>query len=262
MPNTSVDYKTVIDFMVSSGKRLVTRAGKIKDIGITKKDLTEEDLAIERGLKEIIIGFGGNPVVYAEEENDIFNQSDDLWVIDPISGTHRFIKGESHYSIVVCHLINHKAVFAAVYDPSVEELYTAYVGKGAFLNNSPIHVSKQSSKIIIRPSMFWKDPDAVSRLENLLQEKALENNSYSMAVNYCKVAKGEVDGVVALTKDSFTEFDGKLIIAEAGGRFTNINGTDDIQPTDRVFVGGNIKIYAELLPLARQALLLEPIDQT
>ena len=255
MPNETANYQKVIDFMLLSGQRLLTRAGKIKDIGITKADLTEEDLAIERGLKAIVVGFGGKPTVYAEEENGVFNQSDDLWVIDPISGTHRFIKGESHYSIVVCHLINHKPVFAAVYDPSAEELYTAYVGKGAFLNGVPIHVSQACSKIIIRPSMFWKDPDAVSRLENLLQEKILENNTYSMAVNYCKIAKGEVDGVVALTKDSFPEFAGGFIIKEAGGKFTNADDSEDIKPTDRVFIGGNLKTHSELLPLVQQALL-------
>lgn len=254
MPNEVVNYQRVIDFIISSGQRLLTRAGKIKDIGITKTDLTEEDLAIERGLKEIIVGFGGNPTVYAEEENDVFNGSDDLWVIDPISGTHRFIKGESHYAIVVCHLIDHKPVFAAVYDPSVKELFTAYAGKGAFFNGLPIHVSRTDAKIIVRPSMFWKDPDAVDRLKNLLREKVLENNSYSMAVNYCAVAKGEADGVVALTKDSFPEFAGGFIIKESGGRFTNIKGSEDIKPTDRVFIGGNLKIYSELLPLVKKAL--------
>jgi len=258
MSDETANYQKVIDFMLLSGQRLLKRAGKIKDIGITKKDLTEEYLAIERGLKEIVVGFGGEPTVYAEEENDVFNAATDLWVIDPISGTHRFIKGEPHYSIVVCHLVNHKPIFAAVYDPSAEELYTAYVGKGAFLNGAPIHVSQACSKIIIRPSMFWKDPDAVRRLEELLSEKNLKNNTYSMAVNYCAVAKGEDDGVVALTKDSFPEFAGNLIIKEAGGKFTNIEGSVDIKPTDRVFIGGNIKAYAELLPLVRRALLEKP----
>ncbi len=254
MSNEVVSYQKVIDFIVSSGQRLLARAGKIKDIGITKSDLTEEDLVIERGLKETVVGFGGNPTVYAEEENDVFNKSPDLWVIDPISGTHRFIKGESHYAIVISHLVNHKTVFAAVYDPSVKELYTAYLGKGAFLNSAPIRVSLSATNIIIRPSMFWKDPDAVERIKNLLQKKSLENNEYSMAVNYCKVAKGEADCVVALTKDAFPEYAGGFIIKEAGGKFTNIEGSDDLKPTDRVFVGGNLKIYNELPPLVKKAM--------
>lgn len=252
------NYQKVIDFMLLSGQRLLRRAGKIKDIGITKKDLTEEDLAIERGLKDVIIDFGGNPTVYAEEENDVFKASDDLWVIDPISGTHRFIKGEPHYAIVICRLIKHTPVFAAVYDPSVKELYTAFADKGAYLNGTSMHVSQDSSKVIIRSSMLWKDLEVVKRLKRLVHTKELEDNTYSTAVNYCMVACGKADGIVAFTKDSFPEFAGSLIIKEAGGKFTNIDGFADILPTDRVFVGGNIKVYNELLPLAKLSLLKKP----
>lgn len=65
--------------MLVSGKRLAGRVGNIADIGITKKYLTEEDLAIERGFKNIINSFGDNHVLYAEEENDVFKNSDNLW---------------------------------------------------------------------------------------------------------------------------------------------------------------------------------------
>jgi myo-inositol-1(or 4)-monophosphatase len=254
MSKEAINYQKVIDFIVLSGQRLSTRAGKIKDIGITKSDLTEEDLAIERGLKEIVVGFGGNPTVYAEEENDVFNESDDLWVIDPISGTHRFIKGESHYSIVVSHFINHKPVFAAVYDPSVKELFTAHEGKGSFLNGNPIRISQGVSKVTIRPSTGWKDPISVEKVKSLLIEKRLTSNTYSIAVNYCDVARGKVDGIVVLQKDTFPEFAGGLIIREAGGKLTNLEGSEDIKPTDRIFIGGNLKTYHELLPLVRKAM--------
>jgi fructose-1,6-bisphosphatase/inositol monophosphatase family enzyme len=67
-----IDYKRITDFMLDSGKRILAKAGNIKDIGITKKDLTEEDLAIERGFKEIIQSFGPEHILFAEEENAIF----------------------------------------------------------------------------------------------------------------------------------------------------------------------------------------------
>src|SRR5579863_94873 len=111
------EYQKIIDFMLVSGKRLIQRTGNIKDIGITKTDLTEEDLAIERGFKEIISSFEGEHVLYAEEEHDVFKNADSIWVADPISGTANFIQGKPYYSIVITHLINHKAVFAAVYNP-------------------------------------------------------------------------------------------------------------------------------------------------
>jgi hypothetical protein len=75
-----------------------------------------------------------------------------------------------------------------------------------------------------------------------------------MAINYCGVACGRYDGVISLSKDSFPEFAGDLIIQEAGGRFTNIEGEDNIKPTDRIFIGGNKKCYDELFPLVKQVL--------
>jgi myo-inositol-1(or 4)-monophosphatase len=249
------NYKKILEFMQDAGGRLREKAGKVADIGITKSDLTEEDLSIERGVKEIISQFPGQHLLYAEEENDSFFEAENIWVVDPISGTHNFIEGLPHYSIVIAHVQNQKTVFAAVYDPTVNELFTAYLGKGAFLNNQPIKVSNESSKIILRPSLAWKEPKVIERATELLKDYEAENNRYSMAVNYCAVACGRADGVVAFTKDTFPEFAGALIIHEAGGIFTNVDGRDDILPNDRVFVGAsNETLHKDLLGITKQAI--------
>jgi myo-inositol-1(or 4)-monophosphatase len=247
----AIDYQKVIAFVLESGKRLVARAGNIADIGISKKDLTEEDLAIERGFKEIVSGFGADHVLYAEEENDIFQKSENIWVVDPISGTHNLIEGKPHYAVVISHLVHHKPVFAAVYDPSVDELFTAQLGKGAFLNGAPIRVSTLASKIIIRVSAAWKKPELVEKVTTALAHFAVEDNRYSMAVNYCAVASGRAGGIIAFTKDSFPEFAGSLIVQEAGGMFTNVKGDSVISPDDRIFVGGNSKVYERLLSITQ-----------
>ncbi|OGF03870.1 MAG: hypothetical protein A3H14_02540 [Candidatus Doudnabacteria bacterium RIFCSPLOWO2_12_FULL_49_8] len=255
-----IDYHKIIDFRVASGKRLATRAGNIVDIGITKVHLTEEDLAIERGLQNIIASFGTNHILYAEEEHDLFQNSDNLWVVDPISGTSGFIKGAPNsYSIVISHLVNHMTVFAAVYNPTADELFTAFAGKGAFLNNRPIKVSQAHSKVILRPSIAWKRPEVIEKVANLLSGYMVENNWNSIAVEYCAVACGRVDGIATFTKDAFPEFAGGFIIQEAGGKFTNIEGATNINPSDRVFVGGNPEFYDELFTLIKTGSNLKKI---
>lgn len=241
--------------MVASGKRLTTKTGHIADIGITKVDLTEEDLAIERGFKEIIMAFDGEHTLYAEEENDFYQPTENIWVVDPISGTHNFIKGLPHYTIVITHLVNHQAVFAAVYDPSADELFTAYAGQGAFLNGQPIKVSQNSANnVIYRKSSQWQDLEAAKLVLDSLSGYQIENKRCSMAANYSWIACGRFDGIVAFTKDAFPEYAGSLIIKEAGGIFTNLEGKADILPTDRIFVAGNKKTYDELLALAQKAI--------
>jgi len=242
-------YNHIIKYVVLSGNRLVKKSGSIKDIGITKKDLTVEDLRIERGLKKIINDYDNSHFFCAEEENYNFKNVKNVWMVDPISGTRAFIKGTHHYGISVAHLIDGKVVFAVVYDPSVKELFTAYLGKGAYLNNKPIKVSKSKNnlRILYYCSSDWKGNISYRKMFNKLSKyKFLYRNANSTAVNYCYVACGRYDGILSLAKDPFPEMAGSLIIREAGGKFVNRKGDEDIKFNDRVFVGGNEFAFSEL----------------
>jgi myo-inositol-1(or 4)-monophosphatase len=248
-------YKKIIDKVLASGKRLRERAGKIRDIGITKRDLTEEDIRIERELKEIINEFNPEHGFYAEEENADFFQAEDVWVADPISGTKIFINGSPHYGIVVSHLHNQKVQFAVVYDPSVGELYTAYRSKGAFLNDQRIilpQIIAEKPKIIFNLSAGWKDHVLAEKIEKVLNAYNLSKVAGSFAVKECWVAHGKFNGVVTLAKDTFPQFASSLIIKEAGGILTNLAGEEDIRPDDRVFIGGDRATHSKLLPLVRE----------
>lgn len=248
------NYQKILDFMIVSGKRLVTRAGKIADIGISKQDLTEEDIAIERGFKEIVSQFGPDHVLYGEEENDMFQSSDNVWTVDPISSTSSFIAGLPHYSIVIAHLVKGEAVFAAVYDPAVDEMFTAFKNKGAFLNGQPIKTSNSNKNLIFMESAAWKHPQIIATAKDVLKGYGLEKNKFSFAVNYCWTACGRFDGVASFTKDSFPEFAGGFILREAGGQFTNRDGRSDIEASDRIFIGGNKQVYEDIFPKLTEAI--------
>jgi myo-inositol-1(or 4)-monophosphatase len=242
-------YTEIIEYVITSGKRLVRKAGKIKDIGIRKKYLTEEDIRIEKELKKIIHHYDPQHGFFAEEQNDIFINKENVWVVDPISGTRAFIKGLPHYGIVVSHIWNQKIMFALIFDPSVNELFTAYHDRGAYLNNSKIKILNrrhQNLRIIFQFSDIWKDDSVVKKIFSVLSNFDLSRNYNSHAVNYCHVACGRYDGVISLTKDSFTEFAGSLIVKEGGGIFTNLYGNETINPADRVFIAGENATYKKL----------------
>jgi myo-inositol-1(or 4)-monophosphatase len=242
-------YKKIIEQIVSSGKRIREKSGKIQDIGVTKKNLTEEDIKIERELKQIIKEFNPKHEFYAEEESENFLDAEDVWVIDPISGTHVFINGLPHYGIVAAHVHNHEVQFAAVYDPSMDDLYTAYRNKGAYLNGQKISVKDTVSeppKIIFTLSLGWKDIASARKIFYELSNLELYRVPGSSAVNDSLVACGKYNGVVCFAKDSFPSFASSLMIKEAGGIFTNINGEENIQPSDRVFIGGDKETYQKL----------------
>jgi len=246
------EYQQVIAYMLTAGKRIKEKAGQIEDIGVKKQYLTEEDIAIERGFTNLISKFNGDHLVFAEEENFDFKESDDIWAIDPISATSAFIGGLPHYSIVCSHLHKGEVVFAAVYDPSVNEFFTAIKGKGAFLNGNKINVSNRGEKsILFNLSRKWFNRPEGKELWSKQYDLNVYRNSNSFAVNYCWVAAGRCNGIIAVTKDSFPEFAGKLIIEEAGGIFTNKRKDKNINQADRIFVGGDKSTYNELMELIR-----------
>jgi len=252
------DYQKIIDFMVESGKRLVTKSGRIADIGVTKQFLTEEDIRIERGLKEIIESFGDKHILFAEEENDFVSETDDLWVVDPISGTESFIKGTELYTIAVAHTHQGILQFAAVYHPAKDDLYTAYLGGGAYLNGQPIRVNDQPEDVKIELRISWRSRAAgwQDKIKPLLSPYEIFQYDYarSIALSYCDLASGKTDGLISNTKDCFPEFAGNLIVREAGGQFTNLAGNPNMNPADRIFVGAkNKKLHEELLRLTREA---------
>jgi myo-inositol-1(or 4)-monophosphatase len=258
-PDDQAQYQKILDFMKEAGKRLVKVSGKIADIGVTKQFLTAEDLRIERGLGEIIKSFGDDHVLFAEEENDVIKEADDFWVVDPISGTESFIKGEGRYTIAVSHIHRGVGQFAAVYYPTADKFYTAYLGQGARLNGRLIKVKKSDTskpQVILRVSKTWKDQDVVDKLRDLLVKYELVSygGSDSMAISYCDVAEGFNNGIISFNKDCFPQFACGLIIREAGGEFTNLAGSSNLKPTDRVFIGGAKEIHPQLFSLVKEAL--------
>ncbi len=250
-------YNDITNYLVESGKRIKTKAGQIEDIGVTKKYLTHEDLAIENGLKDIIKNYNSNHQFFAEEENDVFKEADDIWISDPISGTRAFVNGLAHYGMAIAHVHKGKVQFSAVYDPSVDDLYTAYRGEGAFFNNTPLIIKEtdEKPKVQFQLASTRKDEKAAVEIFTHLSSKFNLYRTYSsQAINYCHVAKGIYSGMVCFAKDSFADFASSLIIQEAGGVFTNIEGESNIKQSDRTFVAGDKNIHKELLSIVRKVI--------
>ena len=246
-------YREIIDYVCSQKQRLNDLSGRIADVGVKKQYLTEEDVRIERELKEIILRNDPKHFVYAEEENDTLPQGDDIWVIDPISGTKQFIAGNPNYAVVLSHLHFNRPVFSLVYHPVKDNIFFAVRNGGVFLNNERIivrdNVDKDKVRVLFKPSIYWKDQDEIEKIMNILKKNFMvERLEGSMALGYCALAKGEYDGMVTLTKDIFPEMAGSLIVEEAGGSFTNFKG-EKINFEDRKFILGNSKTHKKLLEL-------------
>jgi len=222
----------------------------LPDIGVKKRFLTEEDLRIERDLARLVAEYFPGDGFFAEEENDQLPREPEYWVCDPISGTRTFLTGLAHFGIAVARVCHGAPTFAAVHDPTMDELFTARAGGGTRLNGGPVRVTtgpgQDGPRVLFNLTYGYRDPAEARRVWSALLPFDVYRNTSSFGVNYGHVASGRYDAFVSLTKDAFPEVPGSLLVREAGGVFECRGGAPEVEPGERRFLGGAPWLVDEL----------------
>lgn len=243
------DYNSIIRLTQEAGDTIKTHAGNVSTRLTAKQWTTELDLEVENKLKEAVKKFGENHIIYAEEDNYTFQHSEDIWVVDPISHTFAFIHGLPHYAIVISHIHKGEVSFACIYDPSTQETFTAFKGKGSYLNDKKLHVSEATNGLCILyeavPVANWT-LEHNAKLFTRLMKIGWVKMYGSAGLHYAYVAAGRADACVCTNKDTFPEFAGKLLVEEAGGIFTDFKG-EKLTHDSRGIIASNGKIHQKLL---------------
>jgi myo-inositol-1(or 4)-monophosphatase len=207
-----------------NGNRQISYKGAINLV-------TEMDRISERTVVETILGTFSDHGILAEEEAQIKNSSDYLWIIDPLDGTTNYAHGYPSFSVSIGLEFSGDIIIGVVYDPMRDELFSAARGQGAFLNGQPIAVSR--TEILIRSLLATGFPydRAVSKENNLDYFSALImasqeiRRSGSAALDMCAVAAGRLDGYWELKLCPWDVAAGSLIVREAGGTVSDFTGT-------------------------------------
>jgi myo-inositol-1(or 4)-monophosphatase len=146
-----------------------------------------------------------------------------------------------------------------VYDPNLDELFTAEKGRGAFLNKKPIRVSNASTLIESMlvtgfPYTVRENPDnAVQHFTNFLMEAQAVRRLGSAALDICYVAAGRFDGFWEVSLNPWDVAAGFVIVREAGGRYTDFHGQPSTVYTKRVLVS-NGAIHGKLAEVLQRGL--------
>ena len=210
------------------------------------KDLvTEADVASQRRILEIL--FAARPDDYFLGEEDLTDQSDlpaldrmvsgdtDLseleycWVIDPLDGTANYVHKLQTYSVSIALLHFGEPVVAAVYDPVMDDCYSATQGEGARVNGSAIGSSgcEDLQRSLIAASFtagVERGSPEVDRWVEMLYECQALRRLGSAALNLCYVAQGCLDGYWATSVKIWDIAAGVLVVREAGGSITAVDG--------------------------------------
>ncbi|MGA0611951.1 inositol monophosphatase family protein [Caldimonas sp. KR1-144] len=240
---------------------LINRAAlDIERVQVTAKShndfVTEVDQAAEQAVIETLLTAYPGHGILAEESGRAHGakDSDYLWIIDPLDGTTNFIHGFPVYAVSIALSFRGQIQQAVVYDPSRNDLFYASKGRGAFLNDRRIRVSKRTRMLecLIGTGFPFRKGDNFKRYLKMFEEVSSAcaglRRPGAAALDLCYVAAGYYDGFFETGLSPWDCAAGSLIITEAGGLVGNFTGESDFLH-QRELVAGNPRIYAQLVQM-------------
>ena len=238
-----------------AGNLIHRSADKIDHLTVTRKShadfVSEVDRAAEQTIIQTLLEAYPDHAILAEESGSQ-GESEYLWIIDPLDGTTNFLHGLPQFAVSIA--LQHRGVLtqAVVYDPSKNELFTASRGRGAFLNDKRLRVTKrvQLAESLIGtgfPYTRFEHMDAYMAIfRELMQKTAGLRRPGSAALDLAWVAAGRYDGFFETGLKPWDIAAGCLLITEAGGMISDLHGSDSFLKTGH-FCAGNPDIHAQLL---------------
>jgi myo-inositol-1(or 4)-monophosphatase len=228
--------------MLNIAVKAARRAGAIinrasQDIGtltIKSKNfndfVSEVDVAAERAIIDTLRDAYPSHGFLGEESGSTSHQSDFIWIIDPLDGTTNFLHSFPHYCVSIALQRKGEITQAVIYEPNRNDLYTATKGRGAFLNDKRIRVSKcdKLQEALIGTGFPFRDfkylDDYLHMFKSMLQKTAGIRRAGSAALDLAYVASGALDGFWEIGLSPWDIAAGGLLIQEAGGIVTDLSG--------------------------------------
>lgn len=192
--------------------------------------VTKYDVSVEAYLREHLLQIVPDAVFIGEEsETHSCVGAKHVFIVDPIDGTTNFIKDYHASAISIALLDEGQVMIGVVYNPYMNEMFWAERGKGAYCNGERIHVSDQpleNGLVLFGSSPYYKELWKRSfELAYAYFEKALDiRRSGSAALDLCSIAAGRAEVYFELRLSPWDYVAGSLLVEEAGGVITDIDG--------------------------------------
>jgi myo-inositol-1(or 4)-monophosphatase len=196
--------------------------------------------------------------ILSEESSEILSSSPYRWIVDPLDGTTNYAHGYPCFCVSIGVERKGELLAGAVFDPLLQEMFTATTGGGAFRNGERIFVSRtETLRRSLLATGFAYDVKA-ARDNNLdffrafvFAGQAIRRDG-SAALDMCYLACGRFDGFWELKLRPWDTAAGLLILSEAGGVATRLDGSPyDIHQPD--ILASNGRIHEQMLAIVRKA---------
>ncbi len=216
--------------------------------------VTEVDRAAEQAIIETLSQAYPDHGFLAEESgaHRPAGAADYTWIIDPLDGTTNFIHGFPQYAVSIGCQHGGQITQAVIYDPSRNDLFTATRGRGAFLNDRRLRVSKRTrlKESLIGTGFPFRDFDKLEKYLQLFRRLTATTAGLrrpgAAALDLAYVAAGRFDGFFEYGLKPWDVAAGSLLVIEAGGLITDDTGGADYLTSGNV-VCATPKIFPQLL---------------
>ena len=265
MPSAVRPARSIMHPMLNTAVKAARKAGSIINRASLDVDLvkvaskgrsdfvTEVDRAAEQAIVDILLKAYPDHAILAEESG-ASGDSEYTWIIDPLDGTTNFIHGFPQYAVSIALRHREHVTQAVVFDPTRNELFTASRGRGAFLNERRIRVSRRSklSECLIGTGFPFRSfehlDEYVRMFRSVTEHTAGIRRPGAAALDLAYVAAGRLDGFWEIGLSPWDMAAGSLLILEAGGLVSDFKGEAAYLEEGRIVCGAP-KIFPQLLNL-------------
>lgn len=219
--------------------------------------VTDIDKRAEKAIITLLQKTYPDHAILAEESGEHRGNAESVWIIDPLDGTHNYLRGFPHFSVSIGFKYKGKLEHGLVYDPIRQEIFSASRGHGARLNDRRLRVSEstrlEGSLIgtgfpVRHPSSL---PDYLDHFKQLMPHIANIRCSGSAALDLCYVAAARLDAYLEVKLQPWDIAAGSLIVKEAGGLVSDWQGEEKYLENGAI-VAATPKIFGLLLGVMNQ----------
>lgn len=231
--------------------------GRISSKGL--RDLvTEVDILCEEEVIRIIKKRFPDHQFLAEESGaSEESSSPGKWIIDPLDGTINYAHGFPCYCVSIGFEYEGEIIVGVVYNPNLDELFVAEKGKGATMNSVPISVSsipKLEDSLLVTgftPEVVHSQDDNMDIFRDFMKASQAVRRPGSAAIDLCYTAMGRFEGFWELKLHPWDVAAGLLIMEEAGGKVTKLDGTP-LSVYDRQILASNGLVHDQMVAILKK----------
>ncbi len=244
-----------------AGDTLVRKQKNLDKLKVEEKGFNDFVSDADRAAEQAVISTVQKHYpdhAFLAEESGVSGDSDHVWIIDPLDGTTNFLHGMPIFAVSIGVQVRGRIEHACVYDPMRQELFTASRGDGAQLDGHRIRVSgrTQLARALVGTGFPFRQADLdftpyMNMLTKVIRNTSGVRRPGAAALDLCYVAAGRLDAFFETGLSPWDTAAGSLIIREAGGIISGLDGSENFLETGHVLCG-TPKVYAEMAKVCSQ----------